>query len=424
MIYHRRHVESNLRRLAQRFPVVALAGARQTGKSTLLGHLFGDGAEVVVFDPVTDVGGAREDPELFLQLHRPPLILDEIQHAPELLPAIKRRVDAQPGQKGQYLMTGSQQFAVLRGVQESLAGRALMLDLPPMSRAELADELADDRSAGLVAALYADDPPRDAWTLLARLQAAGTPSVPRGNLFERLYRGGFPGLLDFDTADIPAWFDSYLRTYVERDVRTLRDVERPHDFTRLLRLMAALTAQEVNASQLGRDIGVNPKTAGAWLDILEASFQAVRLPAYSGNTVKRISGRPKLHLADTGFACMLQAVSSPRALAAHPALGALFESYAVTEILKQSRALVTPPRAWHWRTAAGAEVDLLLERDGRLVPIEVKLSGRPSRRDLSGLRAFAATYPDGGVGPRIIIHGGSELALVDEETVAVPIEWV
>ena len=418
MNYHRRHMDQRVSRLAGRFPVVVVAGARQTGKSTLLKHLFGAVARTVVFDPVTDVGNARRDPELFLKLNPPPLILDEIQYAPELLPVLKRVVDADPDRMGGWFVTGSQQLSVLSAVRESLAGRAVLFDLWPMSRGELIDE----PDTGLLHHLYREPVPNDAQALFKRLSAAPLPPTPPGTLLERLFRGGYPGLLPFATVDVPAWFEAYIRTYIERDVPALRRLESPQDFSRFFRLMAALTAQEVNSAQLGREIGMSPKTARAWLQALVASFQVFELPAWSGNAVKRVSGRTKAHLVDSGLGCALATLSSHHALAHQPLLGALFESHVVLEIRKQTAGMDVPPRFWHWRTSAGAEVDLLLERDGAFCPIEVKFKSRPSRRDTSGLRAFANTYPGLRMGPRIVVHGGDELALLDEQTVAVPID--
>ncbi len=419
-MYLKRLLEERLDRAAGMFPIVVLGGARQAGKSTLLAHLFGSRAPATVFDPVTDVGQARADPDLFLRLTPPPLILDEVQYALELLPALKRAVDRRRGEKGLYFLTGSQQLTVLAGVQESLAGRAYLADLWPMTRGELAGA----GGGGLLDWLYAEPAPASGAALLERMRAAGPPPLPRGNLLERLLLGGYPGLLELPPDAAPEWQASYLRTYVERDVRVLRDVGQPHDFSRFVRLVAALGAQEVNFSQLGREIGVSPRTARAWLDVLAASFQVILLDAYSGNAVKRLSSRPKVHLADSGLGCHLLGISSPAGLSAHPRLGAIFESHVVSELLKQAGALNPPPRAWHWRAASGAEVDLLLERDGRVIPAEIRFSSRPSRRDTSGLRAFVDTYPRLRPAPRLIIHGGIELFLVDEETLAVPVDWV
>jgi predicted AAA+ superfamily ATPase len=258
---------------------------------------------------------------------------------------------------------------------------------------------------------------------MERLREAGPPPVPRGNLLDRVLLGGYPGLLEFPLNAAAEWQASYLRTYVERDVRVLRDLSQPHDFTRFVRLIAALGAQEINFSQLGRQVGITPRTSRAWLDVLAASFQLILLNAYSGNTLKRVSSRPKVHLMDSGLCCHLLGISSAAALSSHPNLGAIFESHVVAELLKQAGALSPAPRAWHWRASSGAEVDLLLERDGLVIPVEIKLASRPSKRDTSGLRALAKTYPRLALGPRLIVHGGSELFLVDEQTLAVPVDW-
>lgn len=448
---HPRLIGRRLQRLAKQFPVVVIAGARQTGKTTLCLDLFGQVAELVVFDPVTDIGDARRDPELFLGLHPPPLVLDEVQYAPELLAALKRKVDRDlhdeklPGKaqlarskggagpaadRGQarestgvqvrYVLTGSQQLQVLSKVRESLAGRAMLFDLWPMSRGELAGDL----KGGLLPPLLGTRNAKEAQALCQSLKSAGRPPCRGEPLLERIFRGGYPGLLHFETGDVPAWMHAYLGTYVERDVRVLRDLSSPHDFTRFVRLLAALTAQEVNYSHLGREIGITPRSATGWLEVLVASFQVIRMDAYSGNTVKRVSGRPKMHLTDTGLACHLLHLSSPEALGSHPALGALFESYVVTELLKQAEAEDVRPMTWHFRTSGGAEVDLILERDGVFHPVEVKLSSRPSLRDLGGLRSFRATYPRLKVGPGVVVHGGDDLYLIDAETIAVPVDFV
>lgn len=407
-----------LRRLAARFPAVAVLGARQVGKSTLLAETVGGGARAFVFDPVMDVANARQDPELFLRLNPPPLILDEVQFVPELLGPLKRLIDERRTESGLYFLTGSQQFGLMRGLRESMAGRVGLLDLLPMTQVELYGDLS---ARPPLTQLLLDCPTPEA---LFTALAAVPPTTPRPPLPERVFRGGMPGLLPFETAEVAEFFATYLSTYIERDVRALRDFSAPHDFARFVRLLAALTAQELNASQLGREIGISPHTARAWLDALIQSFQIQRIDAFSTNATKRVSGRPKLHLVDTGFAAWLASISSPLALQSHPMFGALFESYVVGELSRQATTLATPPQRWHWRSAGGAEVDLLLERDGTFHLIEVKLTSRPTRRDASGLRAFAESYPGLRIGHRLVIHGGPDLERLDEVTIAVPVDWV
>lgn len=282
-------------------------------------------------------------------------------------------------------------------------------------------ELLGQPGSGLLGALVEA---RDAPELLERLRATPPTRADPAELLPAIFRGGYPGLLSFDDDELADWHESYLRTYVERDVAALRDLARPQEFSRFVRLLAALTSQELNLSQLGREIGLSPRTARAWLDVVVASFQGSLLDAWSANTVKRVSGRPKYHVADTGFAAALLQISSVPALGAHPALGALFESWVVGELMRQRSGLSAGPRFGCWRTHGGAEVDLIVERDGRLHLLEIKLSSRPNRHHLRGARAFQQTFPKHAWGPLVVVHGGPDLELLDEDAVAVPAMWV
>lgn len=407
MHYRNRHAEAKLRRLAEHFKVVLVTGARQVGKSTLLQHVFPN-VKAVVFDPVQDSYGARRDPDLFLQNFPSPLILDEIQFAPELLPALKRKVD-QVERPGQYLLSGSQNLSVLRSVAETMTGRVVILQLEGMSLAEMAGRGEAPGWLGF----YLDAP----GSLPERF--AGTIEEG-GPLSRHLWRGSMPGMLDTPDDLLRDAFRSYVQTYVERDLRLLEDIRELSSFGRFLGLTAALTGQEINASQFGREAGVTPATARKWLALLAHTFQWRELPPYHGSTVKRLTGKSKGYLRDTGLACSLQLLSSPDALAVSPLLGAMFETWAVNEVHRQFTPLSVPPQAYHWRTAGGAEVDLVLERDGKLYPIEVKCKSHVTREDARSLRAFAETYPSPSVMPGLIIYAGRDCLRVDERTTAVP----
>lgn len=200
----------------------------------------------------------------------------------------------------------------------------------------------------------------------------------------------------------------------------MEDIRELSAFGRFLGLAGALTAQEVNASQFGRDVGVTPATARKWLDLLTNTYQWLELFPYQGNTVKRLSGKRKGFLRDTGMGCYLQRISSPDALAVSPMLGPVFETWAVNEVLRQGSALAVPPQAYHWRTGGGAEVDLVLERDGRLYPIELKWKSHVARHDVRGLRAFRETYPKENIMTGLVIYAGNDLYRVDEHTIALP----
>lgn len=403
-------LSGRLELLASAFPVVVVSGARQVGKTTLLRHVFPD-YDYVVFDASIDHENARREPELFLKNHPPPVILDEIQYAPEVVAAIKRRIDLSPEKSGQYLLTGSQQWQVLNHLAESLAGRAAFLDLFGFSLRELAAS-ADTGPSG--------------W-LQAWLEAPGDFMRTRckeptyaGSLHEWLWRGGLPRAADLDLSLIPDFWSGYHRTYVERDARLAGDINDWQEFGRFVQLMSALSAQEINYSQLGREIGMTPQTARRWLKVMEGTYQWFSLPAFSGNPGKRVISKPKGYLADTGLACFHAQISSPKALGGHPLFGPLFETAMVCELIKQAAAMATRPSFCHWRTAGGAEVDLVLERDGVLYPIEIKLTGAPTRNQCSGLDAFRAAHPHRKVGLGLMICAIDAPRWLSDQSVAIP----
>lgn len=406
--YVERHASGRLLELSRLFPAVVVTGARQTGKSTLLEHGFGATAQTVVFDPVLDVGNARRDPELFLANHPPPLILDEIQYAPELVASLKRRID-RDRTPGQYLLTGSQQWGVLKTMAESLAGRAVFLDLEGFSCGELAGVPAG--AMWLASWLETPGP-------AAARHAAPTP-MPY-SLYEYLWRGTLPEATQTVLAAVPAYLTAYVRTYIERDVRVLAEPADLQEFGRFFRLAAALSANEINYSELGREIGISPQTAKRWLGLLRQTFQWHEVPAFLTNRVKRVSGKTKGYLTDTGLICMAQMISSPAALSGHPITGALFETAVCAEIRRQAALLPVPPAIHHWRSAGGAEVDLVLERDNRLFPMEIKLSSAAGRRDTSGLSAFRKSYPQARIAPGLVLAPVSEMFQLTDHDYAMP----
>lgn len=237
-------------------------------------------------------------------------------------------------------------------------------------------------------------------------------------LVEFLFRGTFPATMDLPTTRIPIYFRSYLQTYVDRDVRSQKDIRQLAEFDRFLGVCASLTAQEINSSCIGREIGVSPHTARRWLDLFTYTYQWFELFPYHGNTIKRISGKKKGYFKDSGFACYLQKIKSPEALAINPRLGAIFETWAVNYIHQQFASISVPPFCYHWRTAGGAEVDLILEKNGMLYPIEIKCKTNLSKSDLSGLQAFRDTYQN--MQPALIVYAGTEIYKIDSHTIAIP----
>lgn len=402
-MYKKRIITDRLIRLFKNFPVVAITGARQIGKSTLLEHIFPE-TEMVVFDPVVDIMNARKDPDFFLDNHKCPLILDEIQYAPELVAAIKRRVD-KTRQPGQYILTGSQQWAVMKNISESLAGRALFVDMESFSLAEICQNI-----------------PKQSW--LERWLKGDIENFQRlectRTVAEQIWRGWLPKADQIDLEDIPTYYRSYLQTYIERDARMLADVNDWQQFGKFVQLTAALTAQEINYSQMGQKVGMSYQTAERWLMVLKATFQWYEVPAFSSNTIKKIRSKPKGYISDTGLACSLNMISSHKALMGHPMMGAFFETAVASEIRKMSYAMNTQPQMYHWRSYGGAEVDLILEMDGMLFPIEVKLTSNPARRDTVGISAFRKTYPNHKIASGLVICPCEKFIKISEQDYALP----
>ncbi len=394
-------------RYAKAFKAVLVAGARQVGKSTLLEHVYPD-IRRVVFDPVQDLYGARSDPDQFLDTFGSPLILDEVQYAPELLPALKRRVDRSE-RKGQYFLTGSQNLAVLRDVSESLAGRIGILRLDGLTPAEQAGEAFTPSWLELLLS--------DADQLADQVSEIGTLEMGT-SLCRYLWRGDLPALRELDDEDVPAYLGSYVQTYVERDVRRMANVSDMAQFGLFLRLCGALTAQEIFQSQFGRELGINPKTARSWLNLLVWSYQWTELPAYSGNAIKKLSAKPKGHLQDSGLACYLSAIPSPEGLLASPRLGSIFEFWGVGWIQRQIQRLPLAPTLYHWRTQNGAEVDAVIDYNGKLFPIEFKAGTRLSKHDARGIQAFSNTYRNAQLG--VIVYGGKQPYRLSEHALAIP----
>ena len=406
MSYKPRFAQATLKEYGKWFRAILVLGSRQVGKTTLLRQAFPD-LTLITFDPVQDIHGARQDPDLFLDSFPPPIILDEIQYAPELFAAIKRRIDRTQN-VGQYFMTGSQNPAMLRQAAESMAGRVGILELDGFGVEELA-------GVGHL-------PP---W-LKVWLETGGAANpehyrcLPEqsGGVLSALWRGGMPGLIGLPDTMVQPFLNAFLHTYVERDVRVMGDIRDMAGFGRFVALCAALTAQEVNKAQFGRELGIAPATAQKWLDTLAATYQWHEVPAFSGNAVKRLAGKGKGYMADTGLACLLQRLASVEALSASPLRGALFETWAVNGIRKQFSTLPASPGLYHWRTAGGAEVDVVLDWNGVRYPVEIKCKTQLSGHDLRGIRAFRETY--GTEVPGVIVYAGECCRKLDDITLAMP----
>jgi hypothetical protein len=381
-----RHAAKAVAGAARQFPVLLLTGARQVGKTTLLRALASAKRRYVTLDDPLQLRLAREDPALFLQSHPPPVLIDEVQYAPQILPHIKMAVDARR-RAGDFWLTGSQPFHLMQGVSESLAGRVAVLQLHGLSRRE--------------ALRLAPLPPF--LPTAQRLRKRQLSAVPADlqTLYAAIWRGSYPALVAQPSMSRDLFYSSYLQTYLQRDVRDLARVGDQSAFLRLLRAAAARTAQLLNMAELARDADVAPNTAKSWLAILEASGVVSLLQPWHTNLSKRLVKTPKLHFLDTGLAAYLTQWNSPETLQAGAMGGAVFESWVYGEILRShSHAASTAPM-YYFRDKDQREVDLLIEADGLLHPVECKRSASPGRDVVAGMRALAnAGAP---VGPGAVV---------------------
>lgn len=382
MPYRPRTLEPFFTQASGQMPVLLVTGPRQIGKTTFLRHLAGaDRTYVTLDDPVLrDL--ACSDPALFLQRFSGPVLIDEIQYAPQLLPLIKLRVD-QDRRPGQVWLTGSQQFHMMKGVSESLAGRVGIVNLLGFSQAELLGTPFLGPFLPTEAGLQARD---------------SRPVLPVGALFERIWLGAFPALHQDDAPGRDLFYSSYLQTYLQRDIRDLASVGNLGSFLRFLRACAARTGQLLNLSDLCRDADVSHPTGKNWLSLLVSSGILHLLEPFHSNFTKRLVKTPKLYMLDTGLAAYLTEWSSPRNLEAGAMNGAMLETWVVTEILKSywHNGLQAP--LCFYRDKDKKEIDLLIHQDGTLFPIEIKKTAHPTRE---AVRHFQVLENLGAAGPRI-----------------------
>jgi uncharacterized protein len=322
---------------ARQFPALVVTGGRQTGKTTLLRHLFPD-ASFASLDLPSAAFQADERGEEFLRGYKEPVILDEVQYAPGLFRHLKVAIDARRTERGRFLMTGSQKFALMHGLSESLAGRCAVLELDTLASAE-------------ILAAFPAEP------ILAE---------------EILWRGGFPELWRDREMEPRLFYSSYTATYLERDVRLSLQVGSLRDFERFLRACALRSGQLLNLTELGRDVGIAGSTARDWLSVLEASSQVMLLEPYFNNPTRRLIKSPKLYFRDTGLLCFLLGLEYPAALASSPLSGAVWETFVLGQILRSRAILGSAGQVFFWRDTHDTEVDFVIEQNGRVRLIEAK----------------------------------------------------
>lgn len=365
-MYVCRHLSDTLRKAMEQFPAVLVTGPRQAGKTTLLQHEMGNDFDYVSFDDPVERSFALADPNGFLdRFGGRPVILDEIQYAPELLSSLKLRIDKDRQRNGRWLLTGSQQFHLIRNVSESLAGRVAILDQLPFS-------IAEQSGNGEL--------------LLEQI----------------LWNGCYPEpALYPDKREL--WLRSYIQTYLERDVRQLQNIRDLRAFDQFVALACARHSQEFNSANFSRETGVTLPTVKSWAGLLEASYLLCLLPPFFNNLGKRITKSPKLYMLDPAIVSFLTRQPSADAALSGAMGGALFEGLMVVEAVKSFTNVGLKPALWYWRSHDGLKVDLILQGKEKLVPIEIKLTSTPQLTHLDGLKKFRVLAGEENCEPGILV---------------------
>jgi uncharacterized protein len=367
-MYITRTIENYFRKATTDFPVMLVTGARQVGKTTLLRHLSDEKRLYVALDDPLVLRLAKEDPPLFMQRFPAPVLIDEIQYAPELLPYIKMEVDGDR-RPGMFWLTGSQQFHVMKNVSESLAGRVGIVELLGLSRQESLRQ--GERSTPFLPTPEECD---------KRALLGG--QILLKELYKIIWRGSFPAIVLAEDADRDLFYSSYVRTYLQRDIRDLARVGDEMSFMRFLRASAARTGQLLNMAELSRDADIAPNTAKHWISILQTSGVIYLLPPFHANVTKRLIKSPKLYFLDTGVCSYLTEWSSPETLEAGAMSGAILETWLFSEILKSWRHNGSSLPFFYYRDKDQKEIDLLILRDGTIYPMEFKKTASPDKRSV------------------------------------------
>ncbi len=418
--YQQRALEKKLNSIIGEYPIIMINGPRQVGKTTLLNFFTKSKQNDIHYVTLGNVFlrmQAKEDPELFLRTHEPPLVIDEFQYAKELLPYLKIKVDEQKKNVmfhhsedigTMYYLTGSQVFQTMEDVCESLAGRIAILDLYGFSTREI---------SGLEDSPFVPD-----IELLKRRVPVKRESVMQ--LFERILNGSYPELILKNVTDRELFYQTYIRTYIERDIRELLNVKDELKFIKFISSIAARTGQEYNALDIARDIEIDSKTVDAWMSILSNTHLVYLLQPYSNNNVQKVIKRPKIYFMDTGLACFLTGYVTAETLEKSAYSGAIFENYVVSEIIKSytNNGIDARKRLYYYRDTTGKEIDLLILHNQVIFPVEIKKSANPG---VKAIKNFDAAHQFGlEVGTGSVICMSENFYAIDESNYYVPIEYI
>jgi predicted AAA+ superfamily ATPase len=393
-----------IKEISKDFPVLLLTGPRQVGKTYLLKNMLEPGRRYVSLDDMDARRLAKTDPALFMQTYKPPVMIDEVQYAPELFTQIKIYVDSHK-KAGQVWLTGSQKFRLMEGIQESLAGRVAIIDMLGLSRREILNR------------------PGTSLPFLPSKDWIGKTS-PENNLtvldvYRLIWEGSFPKLLSAGGRSRKIFYRSYVQTYIERDVKDFYNIRDELQFYRFLRAAAARTGNLLNYNDLARDVNIDIRTAKLWLSILRRSGLVVLLEPYFTNITKRMVKTPKLYFLDTGLCAYLTEWDSPQTLEAGAMSGAILETWVFSEILKSYWHNGDEPLIYFYRDHDQQEIDFIIERNGRLFPVEVKKTAAPSKADLKNFDALKKTGKPVGNGAVLCFYPG--YMPINRETTALPV---
>ena len=406
MRYIARNLEKVVLEVTKEYPVVLVTGPRQVGKTTMLQKLMeGTDRNYVSLDDLNERNLAKTDPEMFLQLHKPPILIDEVQYAPELFVYIKIHVDKYHN-AGDFWLTGSQVFKLMSGIQESLAGRVAVLSLTSLSQAEICGGEMQPFTL-------------DIEELSARRKER--TKADTGVIFDRIFRGSMPAIVSEKNSNSQIFYSSYLTTYIERDVRELSDAIDSLKFLHFITAVAARCGQILNIAEIARDADINQKQAKNWLGVLETLGLIFYLHPYSNNMLKRLVKTPKLYFYDTGLVCYLTKWSSAETLQSGAMNGAILENYVVAEIRKTYLNCGKDPYMYYYRDKDAREIDIILEHDGVLNPIEIRKSANPGSELIKVFKLLDKSSAKRSKGAVVCMK--PELSAIDRENYIVPV-WM
>lgn len=382
-MYIKRDIQNIIKSVDHQFKSLLLTGPRQVGKCTVLKKLAPK-RNFVSLDSLLARQLAIQDPELFLERYLPPLLIDEVQYAPNLFPAIKHLLD-QEETKGVFWLTGSQQFHLMKNISESLAGRVAILRLLGLSQRELKGWLGQ-----------APFLPEPSYINQCRKTRS---SVNIQEVFHHIWKGSFPALWQESDINWEIFYDSYFQTYIQRDIRSFTTITNEIDFFRFVQAVAVRTGQQLNLNSIAGDVGITQPTAKAWLSLLERAGLVYLLRPYFHNKLKRLVKSPKIYFTDTGLCAFLSRWNTAETLERGAMNGAFLETFAVTEILKSYRNFGKEPQMYYLRDSEGKEIDLILEENGKLYPIEIKKTSSPNSSMVNNF----SILPENLVGPGALL---------------------